>query len=149
MKKIILLLLALVLAACSAGATTDYEKNLAKWNDANISHYRYSLFIGCFCAFRDQMPLTIEVKDGEVVSMTRSDGTAVNSTDPSYDIFESYATIDRVFLKLEADQTGDADEVTVTFDSTYAYPANVAVDNIKEAIDDEISYQVSEFEILE
>lgn len=149
MKKIVLLLLAFILAACSTETKTDFDKNLAKWNDANISHYRYSLFIGCFCAFRDQMPLTIEVKDGEVVSMTRSDGTAVASTDPSYDIFESYATIDRVFLKLEADQTGDADEVTVTYDSTYGFPANVAVDNIKAAMDDEISYQVSGFEILE
>ena len=148
MKKIILVMLALILAACSAGSTSDFDKNLAKWSGANISHYRYQLFIGCFCPFGGDMPLTIEVKDGEVVSMTRSDGTAVNSTDPSYDIFESYATIDRVFLKLEADQSGDADEVIATFDSNYGFPANVAVDNIKEAIDDEISYQVSEFEVL-
>ncbi len=149
MKKIILLMLAFILAACSAGATTEFDKNLAKWNEANISHYRYSLFIGCFCAFRDQMPLTIEVKGGEVVSMIRPDGTTVNSTDPSYDIFESYATIDRVFLKLEADQTGDADEVAVTYDPTYGFPANVAVDYIKAAVDDEISYQVSNFDMLE
>ena len=149
MKKIILLMLTFILTTCSARATTEFDKNLTKWNDANISHYRYSLFIGCLCAFRDQMPLTIEVKDGEVVSMTRSDGTAVSSTDPSYDIFETYATVDRIFLKLEADQTGDADDVIVTFDPTYGFPANVAVDNIKEAMDDEISYQVSDFEILE
>ena len=149
MKKIVLLMLALILAACSAGSTTDFDKNLAKWNDANISHYRYQLFIGCFCPFAGDMPLIIEVKDGEVVSMTRSDGTPISQTDPSYGVYESYATIDRVFLKLEADQTGEADEVIVTFDSTYGFPANVAVDNIKEAIDDEISYQVSSFEVLE
>ncbi len=149
MKAIILLMLAFILAACSAGATTDFDKNLAKWNDANISHYRYQLFIGCFCAFRDQMPLTIEVKDGEVVSMIRSDGSSVSPTDASYDVYESYATIDRVFLKLEADQTGEADEVAVTFDSNYGFPVNVAVDNIKEAVDDEISYQILEFEVLE
>ena len=149
MKKIALLILALILTACSAGATTDFDKNLAKWNDANISHYRYQLFIGCFCPFAGDMPLTIEVKDGEIVSITRFDGNPIIETDPSYGVYESYATIDRVFLKLEADQTGDADEVIVTFDSTYGFPANVAVDNIKEAIDDEISYQVSNFEVLE
>ena len=149
MKKITLLILALILSACSAGATTDFDKNLAKWNDANIFHYRYQLFIGCFCPFAGDMPLTIEVKDGEIVSMTRFDGTPISETDPSYSVYESYATIDRIFLKLEADQTGDADEVIVTFDSTYGFPANVAVDNIKEAIDDEISYQVSNFEVLE
>ena len=148
MKKITLLLLALILAACSAGGS-ELSRNQSKWQDANVTHYRFQLSVGCFCLFRSQMPLTVEVKDGEVVSMTRPDGTTVNSTDPSYDIFESYATIDRVFLKLEADQTGDADEVIVTFDSTYGFPANVAVDNIKEAIDDEISYQVSNFEVLE
>ncbi len=149
MKKITLLILALILSACSAGATTDFDKNLAKWNDANIFHYRYQLFIGCFCPFAGDMPLTIEVKDGEIVSMTRFDGTPISETDPSYVVYESYATIDRIFLKLEADQTGDADEVIVTFGSTYGFPANVAVDNIKEAIDDEISYQVSNFEVLE
>ncbi len=149
MKKIVLLMLAFILAACSAGSPTDFEKNLAKWNDANISHYRYQLFIGCFCPFAGDMPLTIEVKNGEIASMTRFDGTPISEADPSYGIYESYATIDRVFLKLEADQTGDADEVIVTFDSTYGFPANVAVDNIKEAVDDEISYQVSNFEILE
>jgi hypothetical protein len=84
MKKITLLILALILTACSAGATTDFDKNLAKWNDANISHYRYQLFIGCFCPFAGDMPLTIEVKDGEIVSMTRFDGTPISETDPSY-----------------------------------------------------------------
>ena len=149
MKKTILIILAFILAACSAGETTDFDKNLAKWNDANISHYRYQLFIGCFCPFMEDMPITIEVMNGEIVSMTSGKGTAIDSTNPLYEIANRYSTIDRVFLALEADQTGDADEVVVAFDPTYGFPANVAVDNIKEAIDDEISYQISNFEILE
>lgn len=149
MKKIFLLMLAFILAACSAGETTDFDKNLAKWNDANISHYRYQLFIGCFCPFMEDMPITIEVNNGEIVSMTSGKGTAIDAANPLYEVVNRYSTIDRVFLALEADQTGDADEVVVAFDPDYGFPANVAVDNIKEAIDDEISYQVSNFEILE
>lgn len=149
MKKIILLMLTLILAACSGGAASEFDKNLAKWNGANISHYRYSLFIGCFCPFGGDMPLTIEVKDGEIISMTRVDGAPISQTDPSYGVYESYATIDRIFLKLEADLTGEADDVAVTYDSSYGFPANVAVDYIKEAVDDEISYQISDFEGLE
>lgn len=149
MKKIILILLALILTACSGGASSEYDKNLAMWNDANITHYRYSLFIGCFCPFMEDMPITIEVNNGEIVSMTSAKGIAVDSTSPLKEVVDQYSTIDRVFLTLKADQTGDADEVVVAYDPNYGFPVNVAVDNIKEAVDDEISYQVSGFEILE
>lgn len=149
MKKIILLALAIILTACSVAAPSELDKNLSKWEDANISHYRYTLFIGCFCVFMDQMPLTIEVKDGEVVSITRADGAKVDTTDNFYEFYQPYSTIDRIFLKLEADLTGEADEVAVTYDSTYGFPVNVSVDVIKEAIDDELSLQISNFEILE
>lgn len=149
MKKAIFVILACILVACSANPATEFDKNLARWNSAKNSHYRYSLFIGCFCPFAGDMPLKIEVKDGEIISMTRFDGTAINKTDPSYEIYTSYATIDRIFLNLEADLTGEADNITVTYDPTYGFPANVAVDYIKDAVDDEISYQISDFEILE
>ncbi len=149
MKKIILLALAIILTACSGRGSSEYDKNLAKWNDAHITHYRYSLFIGCFCPFVDDMPVTIEVNNGEIVSMTSGKGTVIDSTGPLQEVLKQYSTIDRVFLKLEADLTGDADEVAVTYDPVYGFPVNVAVDNIRAAVDDEISYQVSNFEILE
>ncbi len=149
MKKIILLALAMILTACSVATPSEFDKNLAKWEDANISHYRYTLFIGCFCVFMDQMPLTIEVKDGEVVSITRADGATVGAMDNFYEFYQPYSTIDRIFLKLEADLAGEADEVAVTYDPTYGFPISISVDVIKEAIDDELSLQISNFEILE
>ena len=149
MKRILLFALVFVLAACAGGAGSEYSQNLAKWQDASIDHYRFTLFIGCFCAFMDQMPLTIEVDGGEVVSVTRADGTLVISDDPSYQFFEPYLTVDRLFFALEADLTGEADEVSVSYNSAYGFPVSIAVDRIKEAIDDEISFQVSEFEVLE
>ena len=148
MKKFILLMLAFVLAACTSGESSEYDKNLARWNEANISHYRYQLFIGCFCPFGEDMPITIEVNNGEIISMTSGKGTVIDSASPLYEVVNRYSTIDRVFLALKADQTGDAEDVIVAYDPTYGFPANVAVDNIKEAVDDEISYQVSNFEVL-
>ena len=72
MKKLLLVLMTLVLAACSAvpsaaGNQSDIEQNQEKWQNANISHYRYHLHISCFCIFAENMPLVIEVQDGEVV----------------------------------------------------------------------------------
>ncbi len=148
MKKITLLLLALILTACSFGARSELDKNRQTWQDAGITHYQFSLHIGCFCAFRDQMPLTVEVQNGEVVSMTYSDGTLVDMTDPYYETFSQHATIDRIFSELEAGLKGDADEVTVTYDSTRGFPSEIYFDYIKAAMDDELSLTVSEFEIL-
>jgi len=148
MKKITLLLLAFILTACSFGARSELDKNRQTWQNAGITHYRFSLHVGCFCAFRDQMPLTVEVQNGEVVSMTYSDGTLVDTIDPNYETFSQHATIDRIFSELEAGLSGDADEVTVTYDSTRGFPSEIYFDYIKAAMDDELSLSISEFEIL-
>ena len=146
MKKILLLVLSLILAACSTAS--EYDQNLKKWQDADVAHYQFDLFIGCFCPFRDMMPLTIEVLNGEVVSITQQDGTAVTENDPSYTYFVEVATVDRLFEELNSSLNGGADEVLVTYDATYGFPMTISIDQIKEAIDDEIAYQVANFEVL-
>jgi len=148
MKKLILLTLIVLLTACSAGAPTNLERNRQTWQDSSITHYRFSLNIGCFCAFRSQMPITVEVQNNEIVSMTYPDGTLVAATDPNYETFSSHATIERIFSELEAGLAGDADDVTVTYDSTLGFPSEIYFDYIKEAADDELSLTVSNFEAL-
>lgn len=148
MKKIILLLFALILTACSFGASSELDTNRQTWQDSGITHYRFSLFIGCFCPFRDQMPIIVEVQNGEVISMTAPDGKPITAADPGYENFTRYATMDRIFSTLEAGLAGDADEVTVTYDSSHGFPIEIYFDYIKDAMDDELSLSVSNFEIL-
>jgi len=148
MKKLILFALIVILAACSAGAPTEFEKNLQTWQDSGITHYRFSLNIGCFCAFRSRMPIAVEVQNGETISMTYPDGTLVAETDPNYEIFSKHATIDRIFSELEAGQSGAAEEVTVTYDSAHGFPIDIYFDYIKAAADDELSLTISDFEVL-
>jgi len=148
MKKIILLLLAFILAACSFGARSEFDANRKTWQNSGVTHYRFSLHIGCFCPFRDQMPITIEVQNGEVISMTAPDGTPITVADPGYETFSRYATMDRIFSTLEAGLKGDADEVTVTYDPAHGFPSEIYFDYIKAAMDDELSLSVSEFEVL-
>ena len=148
MKKIILLLLVLTLAACSSGGGTELSRNQQKWQDANITHYRIELNVGCFCAFRSQMPATIEVQDGEVVSIVGADGETISTTDPLNDFVLRYATIDRIFTELESDSVQEADKLTVTYDPTYGFPSDVSIDYIELAADDELYLSVSAFEPL-
>ena len=148
MKQLFLFTLAVILTACFAGASTEFEKNLQTWQDSGITHYRFSLNIGCFCAFRDQMPVTVEVQNDEIISMAYPDGTLVAATDPNFEIFSKHATIDRLFSELEAGQSGDAEGVTVTYDSAHGFPGDIHFDYIKAAADDELSLAISNFEAL-
>ncbi len=147
MKKITLLLLALILAACSAGGS-ELNRNQSMWQDAGINHYRFQLNVGCFCLFRSQMPMTVEVKNGEVVSMTDVNGETFPLDDPMSEFVLKYATIDRLFSELESDSVREADNLTVSYDPTYGFPAEVAIDFIELAADDELYLSVSAFEPL-
>lgn len=150
MRNFLLIVMAFVLAACSAasasGNQSEFEQNKEKWQDANISHYRYALHIGCFCVFTENMPLIIEVQDGEVVSMEYQNG---NEIDPSLlELFEKYATIDRIFAEVEAGLNGAADSVVVKYDPTYGFPTEVTIDVEEQAADDEVYLTLSNFEAL-
>lgn len=145
MKKIVFLVLIVALTACSALGGSEYSRNQKKWQDANITHYRFNLFVGCFCAFSQDMPLVIEVKDGEVVSMGYQTGNPLNEGDREY--FSRFATIDRLFLGLE-EALDQADRVTVTYQPTYGFPVEVNIDLIEQAADDELYFTVSAFEAL-
>jgi hypothetical protein len=152
MKKLILLIAALALTACAsvdASANqnqSELSRNQQKWQDANISHYRYNLFLSCFCAFNENMPLIIEVKSGQVVSMEYQNGKPIE--DINREFFDTYSTIDRIFEQLEKDSNGEADEVVVSYDAKYGFPNDVKIDRIKEAVDDELYFTISEFEPL-
>ena len=153
MKKLLLFILMLVLAACSAvQPKSEVEQARDKWQAANISHYRFNLFISCFCVFNEDMPLIIEVKDGAVVSMELTSGKEI---DPQLlELFQRYETIDKLFdgieksFELEGSEQGAADKVTVEYDATYGFPTKIDIDFIEQAADDELYLSISGFEAL-
>jgi len=147
MKKLLLLTLIFILAACAAGGS-ELSRNREKWQDANITHYRFSFNISCFCAFRDQMPLTVEVRDGQIVHMATVDGTLVLDTDQNYEFYAPHATIDLLFAELDAAVNDGADSITVTYDATYGFPTEIAIDYSQEIADEEMYYSISGFEAL-
>jgi hypothetical protein len=147
MKKqtllIFLLILALTLSACQANS--DLATNREKWNAAGVNHYTFELIVSCFCPFSEIMPITVEVKDGQIVSMTDVNGQAVEGEFAQY--IEEAASMDRLFALAEKN-AAEADEIQVTYDAQYGFPAAINVDFIKLAVDDEISYYVNNFKPL-
>lgn len=149
MKKIALLLFIVVLVACSGlGQGDELSQNRQKWQDANITHYRFQLTVGCFCPFGDQNPFTVEVQNGEIISMVNTNGENISDADPMNEFIIKYATIDRLFSELDSDSVRDADKLTVTFDSVYGFPTEINIDFIERAMDDELYLSASAFEPL-
>lgn len=148
MRKILFVLLAVLLTGCASlvgQASSEVSTDQEKWQDANISHYRYELGISCFCIFAQDMPLVIEVKDGKAVSMEYKSGKEI---DPAFlEQFQRYDTIDKIFAELEKAQT-EAERVEVTYDETYGYPTQITIDQAVQAADDELYLTISNFEAL-
>jgi hypothetical protein len=143
--RICLTIFVLFLALTACASKTALRENQQKWAAQNVSHYRFDLTIGCNCPWRSMMPLKIEVKDGQVVSMTDKDG---RPTPSNYaDTFNKAASIENLFAILDS-ATGSASKVTVEYDTGYGYPKSIVIDYSKMVYDDEIGYYVKSFEVL-
>jgi len=148
MKKLLLILLITVMTACATLERSDFDRHQKKWQEANISHYRFELNIVCFCTFRNRMPLQIEVLNGQIVAMTDASSHRIAATDPHYGYFSRYATVDRLFSELQSNLKGQADQVTVVYHPNYGFPTRISIDRIKGAADDELGLIVSGFDRL-
>lgn len=137
--------LILILSACGSGST--FQQNLDKWEGEKISHYRFTVVVGCFCPFAGA-EVTYEVLNGQVMSESvKADSNRPDDPDRISEFYQPYNTIEKVF-----DYVGrsidEADETTIEYDPTYGFPTNIFVDWIKLATDDEMYLTLSNFEAL-
>jgi hypothetical protein len=121
------------------------RENQQKWAAQNISHYRFELTIGCFCPWRDLMPLKIEVENGQVVSLTDKAG---QPTPTGYaETFDHAATVEGLFGILDS-AIGSASKVIVEYDANHGYPKSIHIDYSSMATDDQTYYTVENFEVV-
>lgn len=107
---------------------------MARWNANRPTNYEFTLQRSCFCPQSD--PVVITVNGAQIVSPTVSGNTPL-------------MTVDELFQKVQAALDSSNSHVfSVEFERDLGYPISVSIDQIVGAIDDEVSYQVSEFRIL-
>ena len=135
-KKLALLGL-ILLASCDTLTGIMNEKAL--WDALDIQNYDFVYSVSCFCDIRPN-PVKLSIRDGVVSSVTPV-GTYVGTVPAA----STYPTIDSLFVILEKAQRDSPGGVTVDFDPTYHYPTSIAVDPVKNATDDEITYTVGSF----
>jgi hypothetical protein len=137
--------LVFILSAC--GGASTFQRNQDRWERQNISHYRFTVTVSCFCPFAN-VEVTYEVLNGQVVnqSVHSSPDNPVDEAQVS-DFYQPYNTIEKVFDYV-GEAIRDADETTIDYDPTYGFPINISIDWIKQAIDDEMYLTISNFEAL-
>lgn len=157
---IIVLLVAVVAVAVLALATNMFglatgtatgenpveaETPQALWESQDINSYHYTLQVGCFCLVEMTRPVTIEVIDGEVASITYTDDGS--AADPA--LFERYNSVDKIFAVINDAESQDPARLEVTYDETYGVPLSVNIDISETIADEELYLTVSDFEPIQ
>ncbi|ACR12743.1 DUF6174 domain-containing protein [Teredinibacter turnerae] len=133
----------IVLLGCNGDnkdhSTKELDEARAIWSKANLSYYQFTYRRFCFCPQTEA--LIIEVQNNQVTSAFYTpSGTYLSDEELAY-----VQNIDELFDTIEELIVDQADEVTVIYNSTYGYPEQVDVDLYKNAIDDEFTLNITDF----
>lgn len=122
------------------------EFNRIKWNSQNISHYSYELDILCRCNYIYTFA-TIEVHDGQIVSMVDANGKVLELDGLYSEIFIRNGTVEGLFSNIQG-EIFKADMLRTMYDRKYGFPTTIILDPSRDWIDDERIYEISNFEVL-
>ena len=120
--------------------TKALAEHRAIWDAKHPVAYRFKVGVGCFCPSNVTGPfiITARVDTREITNVNPDAGGSANETPPD---------IEGAFKKAK-DALATADEVEIRYDEEWGFPTLVDIDWIKNAVDDEESLTVSEFEVL-
>lgn len=121
----------------------DLRQARAQWASESPATYSFVFRRSCFCGTEFVRAVRIVVADGTVVSAVfADDGSPIQTP------LAEVPTIPDLFDEIEAAIASRADRMDVAYDEAYGYPVDVSIDFIEQAIDDEMFFQVSEFDVL-
>lgn len=128
---------------------SEVTANRKKWEEARPAKFGYTLKRSCFCVSDWVGPFLVVATPDSVISARRI-------VTRYYSSAETLTVVDRLqelSIPSVFDFVGDLlddknDSEAATFDSVYGFPDSVSVDRIRNAIDDEMSIQITDFRPL-
>lgn len=109
-----------------------------QWPDFAATDYTYRLEVLCFCPLTG--PLKVTVADGEVTSATRLTKPGKGTQAPGF----ARLTINDLIAKANDPSVFEAD---VTWPAGTDHPTKLTIDQIENAVDDEVTYTVSNVQV--
>jgi hypothetical protein len=130
-----------------ANFESELEENRAKWDRQQITHYQMSLNPGYYY---DQTPLIVEVRNGEVIAVTDSQGNEVSIEDeqsPYYYDRELF-TVPGLFSYAHQTFLEEPPIIMVHYDPTFGYPDSIYIDPWVEPCCQDFEISVRDFQVL-
>jgi hypothetical protein len=123
----------------------ELRQNRERWVDHNIANYRYTLQTHCLCPPEYGQLVVIEVRDNRMVSIT----SALDSSSVDNQGFDHIDTIEKLFNIIQDAIDNDAYNIEVSYDPDFGYPRQVSIDYEEKIADEEMRYEVINFEVIE
>lgn len=129
-------------AMLPAGEVRSFAAAAKRWEATAPASYVFTLDRFCFCPVEG--PVRVTVRDG-VVESAQVLRTGAYLTGPS---LEWTPTIDDVFAALADALAIPAAYFKAEYDRAYGFPVEASIDHWARAVDDEITYRLSDFAAL-
>jgi len=147
MYKYLLVFLAAAGGCSSATDPSDHAEALAvsraRWSGSGIANYQFTIARLCECTPETVGPVVVEVRGGEVSERKYASGVTV---DPQY--ADLFTDVPGLFDLIDEAIRRDAAGLAVRYNSAYGYPESIQIDWMAGAVDDEVSYRISDFTLM-
>lgn len=140
-RKFAFLLVLVLLGSCSSLSPVQTQSQ--RWQNQNISSYSYDIKWSCFCLPDLSNKVHIEVKNSKLVS--RQYVNNKKAIPKEYHKF--FTSIDGLIKILKEAEDQNAYKIDINWNKDYNYPQSSDIDYIKDAIDDERSFTVTNFKL--
>ncbi len=116
-----------------AQAQAELDRYRTLWEQTRPNTYTYEYDVVCECSDNLGATVKVTVTNGDIESAAYADSRAT----PWLSGVERYLTIDSLFDVIQDAITGEADQLIVSYNSEFGYPANITIDYDANATDDE------------
>ncbi len=123
---------------------SQLQQNRKLWRSQNISSYRYTLRVGCFCIPEVTQPVVVEVRNGRVTSITAANGG--KPVNPEY--FKQYNSIPKLFNLVQNAIAKKAERVSVTYHPSLGYPTQINIDESAQIADEERYLTIENLQVI-
>jgi hypothetical protein len=118
----------------------ELDEARARWEALGLERYTIELSRGCFCPVEFVGPFRVMVADGRIESVEYAPGGPKGK--PPAEATRFIPSVEGLFAEIEEANVTGAAEVRVTYDLETGVPTDIYIDQIAEAVDEEISYEV-------
>jgi hypothetical protein len=128
----------------------ELKQNQAKWESQHITHYRMSFDLPYSYINYDRMPLTVEVKDGKVVSVVDARGETISPEGDknTANVYPYPFTIPGLFSYIYQAIWERPPVIQVSYDPALGYPESIYIDPYSEPCCQDFTFGVQDLQVL-